>query len=369
MAWRGMRRRCVPHRCRHVDGARRRVAWGFPRREVRHVRFPELQAVHGSCWRLGIGRFAAASGHRRRDKIDRRHAPAGAAEQGGRLRLRQLFMGQAGQRAHLRVLRERRQGDLLGTRPGPGRCGVLHPSYRVRTADLGRPRPGDAGPHRRADALRRRQRPLRGGVLGRGVRADRQRDARARSRQRRVLRLRPGVARDLVHVCAAGTHVRQQQPARQLQHVSRKHVGRAAAQHRRAGRHGPARGLRALRLHPVVRPERRRQQSAHAAPAAGSEPPRRDDPDLQPAVRTRLGALHQSAGTGGDGDRPVDPDQRRVLPGPRRQRSVCDPRHRQGAAGARRPRPYLGPGARAGRRFHRDAHPRIRRLRRVPACQ
>ncbi len=155
---------------------------------------------------------------------------------------------------------------------------------------------------------------------------------RARSEVGRLLRLGPRLARSLVHVPAVGAHVRQQQPARQLQHVPREHVGGAAADHRRAGRHREARRLRAHRLHVVLRPERRRQQPAHAASAAGHARARRADHHLQSAARARPRALHQSAVAVRDADAVGDADQHAVSPAQSRRRHRGADGHVQGPA-------------------------------------
>ena len=66
-------------------------------------------------------------------------------------------------------------------------------------------------------------------------------------------------------------------------------------EHRRPGRHGRPGRLRGDRLHFLLRAERRHEQPAHAAPAAGSAQARGADRHLQSAARARPGALHQPA--------------------------------------------------------------------------
>ena len=66
----------------------------------------------------------------------------------------------------------------------------------------------------------------------------------ARSEVRRLLFLRPGQPRNLLSIRAVRPALRQQQPARQLQHVPRDDIGGAEEGHRRRRRHGRVRRLR-----------------------------------------------------------------------------------------------------------------------------
>ena len=114
---------------------------------------------------------------------------------------------------------------------------LLRQAYRQRTARLERLRPGAAGPPDPSDALRRRDRSLRSLRMGRSVPRHRIPAQVARSEIRHLLFLRPRQPRDLLSLCPVRAPVRQQQPARQFQHVPRNDVGRPEEGHRRRGRH------------------------------------------------------------------------------------------------------------------------------------
>ena len=98
--------------------------------------------------------------------------PAAQAEQAGRLRLRQLRLGQAGQSAPVRILRERRQGDRLGDSPASHRAEFFaHTLTELRAwSDHELEDQGRLTAPLRYDA---RQRQVRAGRLGRGVRRNR----------------------------------------------------------------------------------------------------------------------------------------------------------------------------------------------------
>ena len=89
-------------------------------------------------------------------------------------------------------------------------------------------------------------RQLCAGRLGRGVPRDRA-GAESASIRRQVVFYASGRAslEDVLHVGAVRAALRHQQPARQLEHVPREHLGGAAGKHRRAGRHRDARRFRA----------------------------------------------------------------------------------------------------------------------------
>ena len=165
-----------------------------------------------------------------------RHAEA--AEQAQRLHVRLLLLGQAGRLSRVRVLRERRQGHALGIDEPPLHPGFLRQAHRQRTAHLERLRPGAAGPTDPSHALRRRDRPLRPLRMGGSVsrRSDPATQV-ARSEIRHLLFVRPRQPRDVLPLRPVRAPVRQQQSARQLQHVPRDHVGRPEEGHRRRRRH------------------------------------------------------------------------------------------------------------------------------------
>lgn len=60
----------------------------------------------------------------------------------------------------------------------------------------------------------------------------------SRSQAGRFLYVRARCARNVLHVPAVRAHVRAQQPARQFEHVPRKHLRWSAGEHRRASGHG-----------------------------------------------------------------------------------------------------------------------------------
>ncbi len=119
---------------------------------------------------------------------------------------------------------------------------ALHPrflrqAHRQRTAQLERLRPRAAGPPDPSDALRRRDRSLRSLRMGRSVPGHRIPAQVARSEIRHLLLLRPRQPRDILPLRPVRAPVRQQQPARQLEHVPRNDVGRPEEGHRRRCRH------------------------------------------------------------------------------------------------------------------------------------
>ena len=149
---------------------------------------------------------------------------------------------------------------------------LLRRPHARRTAYLERPRPRSRRPPHRAAALRPADRPLRRVQLGGSLRRHRRRaqgPARRRPEVGGVLRLGPRQPREQLHVPVDGTPLRQQQPARQLEHVPRKHLCGPSEDHRRSCRHRHPRRLRAHRRHLLLRAERRREQPAHAPPVAG----------------------------------------------------------------------------------------------------
>ena len=128
-----------------------------------------------------------------------------------------------------------------------------------RAARLDRPRPREAGPAHPSPALRPRDRPLRRDHLGGGLRRDRRRAARGSTRSPPSSTPRAGRAsRPPTSTRSSRRLYGTQQPARQLEHVPRDDERRAEEGHRRR-RSGTCMldGLRACRLHPVLRPEHR----------------------------------------------------------------------------------------------------------------
>ncbi len=152
---------------------------------------------------------------------------AGAPEQAARLHVHIVLLGEARRLSPVRILRERRQGHPLGADDPPLHAGILRQTHGDRAQGLQGLRPRTGRPADPSDALRRRYGPLRSVRLGRGVCRDRRRAQDARSEVRDLLRVRPRQPRDVVSLRPVCAPVRQQQPARQLQHVPRDDLGRA----------------------------------------------------------------------------------------------------------------------------------------------
>ena len=159
--------------------------------------------------------------------------------------------------------------------------------------------------------------------------------------------------------------LRQQQPARQLEHVPRDHLRGPPRQHRPSRRHRHPRRLRQIRLHHVLRPEPRQQLAPHAPPAPGSQPPRRPHHHLQPPARTRPRALPQPAIPHRNADRPPNAHQLAIPPGQDRRRPRRPHRHLQGRARLARRSRRRRPPRPARRSLHRRTHHRLRNLRRL----
>jgi hypothetical protein len=122
-----------------------------------------------------------------------------------------------------------------------------------------------------------------------------------------VLRQRSRESGDELSLAALRASLWHQQSARQLEHVPRIHLGGAAREHRRLGRHGDAARLRSDRSHPLSGAQPRHVRAAYPASVAGRRPPRREDHRVQPSARARTGAVPEPAIAQGDGDRPPDP--------------------------------------------------------------
>ncbi len=101
-------------------------------------------------------------------------------------------------------------------------------------------------------------------------------------------------------------------------------IRRLETKPRRAGRHREARGFRKDRLHPVLRPECRVEQPAHASRTTALRQTGRSDHHLQSAARTRPRRIYQSAVADPNGDGFVDQHQHAVLSIARRQRHRGD---------------------------------------------
>ena len=135
-----------------------------------------------------------------------------------------------------------------------------------------------------------------------------------------LLLLRPREPRDVLSLCAVRAAVRQQQPARQLEHVPRDHVGRAQeGDRRRASALSCSRTSRtATRCSSSARTPGRTARAScircRRRPSAAS----RSSPSIRCA--RRAWRLHQSAEPGRDADRQGDPDQHAVSPGQGRRR-------------------------------------------------
>ena len=89
----------------------------------------QILRVHPSCRRLGLGAFARPQPGARA-RAAQRHADPAASEQAGRVCLRQLLLGQAGEAPPVRVLRGRRQGDNLGDHQPSMHAGILRGTHR-----------------------------------------------------------------------------------------------------------------------------------------------------------------------------------------------------------------------------------------------
>ena len=325
-----------------------------PSAEVHHLR--------SSRGRLGFcGLVTAQSDARAR--AGERYACSAAPKQTGRLCMRELRLGEAGQAAAVRVLRGRRQGDHLGDHQPPLSAILLRRAYGHRAGIMDRPCPGRARAPYPSAAVRRGERQIRAGSVGGRRRGDRRGAQETRAEIGGVLLFRPRLAGSFLHVCAVRPHVWDQQPARQLQHVPREHIVRTAAEHRRTGRHCDARRLRAHRMSNVLRPQFRRQQPAYSASAARMRQARCAADRLQSAARARLRAVRQSAEPGGDAVRRLDPAQFRVPSGHCRWRQGRDHGNLQGRARARRCGQSGRARTRARCRLHRRTHPRLRCLR------
>ena len=208
-------------------------------------------------------------------------------------RVRQLRLGQAGRAASVRILRERRQGDGLGDHRQARDARVLRSSTRSTELEtLARPRPRGGRAADRADALGRRHRQI--SCRSAGSEAFAEIGARAaRLDPKRVVFYTSGRAslETSLHVPAVRAHVRHATTCR----TARTCATRARRWRCRRAIGVPvgtviARRLRADRLHLLLRPERRHEQPAHAASAAGRAQARRADHHLQSAARARAGA-------------------------------------------------------------------------------
>ena len=157
--------------------------------------------------------------------------------------LRELLLREAGPSEALRVLRERRQGHGVGDHRQALHARISLPAHAAELETWSDHDSGGAGrlTHpMRWDAATDKYVPIDWAEAFAAIGA---RAQGARSEIGRLLHLGPRLARSLLHVPAAGAHVRQQQSARQLEHVPREHVRGAARDDRRAGRHREARGL------------------------------------------------------------------------------------------------------------------------------
>ncbi len=197
--------------------------------------------------------------------------------------------------------------------------------------------------------------PLRADLLGRRVHPGRRSTARPRQPRRSgLLHLGSHLQRGRLLLPALRPRVRDQQPARLLQHVPRVDLGRARRgdRHRQGQRQPPGR--------PGGRADRRRgaepghQPPADAVRAGGGQEERRPDPGDQPAQGSRAGQVQQP------------PEAGRA----RRPRYVAG-RPAPPGAGQRRPRALPGdrfPPARLGQhrpRLRGAVHRRVRCLGRA----
>jgi hypothetical protein len=119
-----------------------------------------------------------------------------------RLHVRLLLVGQARGLSSLRILRERREGDVMGAddprcRPQFFARHTLTELLSWKDHDL-----EQAGRSHSPAALQSRKRPLRAMPVGRGVRCDRGRTQGARSQVGSFLRVWPRQPRDVVSLCA-----------------------------------------------------------------------------------------------------------------------------------------------------------------------
>ena len=201
--------------------------------------------------------------------------------------MRELRLGKAGQAASARVLRERRKGDGLGDHVATRRPAFFDKhtlSELEQWPDHDLEEQGRLTHPMRWDAASDKYVPVSWAEafeeIGRELRA-------LDPHQVDLLHLGPRVARDELHVPTVRAHVRQQQHARQFEHVSRELVGGASREHRRIGRHRDSVRLRKHRLHFLHRPERRHVVAAPAARSPGCRRSRREDRHLQPAARAR----------------------------------------------------------------------------------
>ena len=213
-------------------------------------------------------------------------------------------------------------------------------------------------------ALRCRDRQICGVQLGRGVRRDRRGATSARSQVGGLLFVGAHQPRGVVYVRADGANVRQPEPARQLEHVSRIDLGRAEGGDRRAGRHDAARGFRPYRRDLLLRPECRVERAAHAPQSARLPQARRRDHHLQSAARARARTLHRSAESDRDGDARRDDDLDPISPGQGGRRHRRDDGDRQVSDRMERRRDRRRRAFGARRRFHQPAQHRLRCLRR-----
>ena len=111
-------------------------------REERHE--GRVRCLHRARRWLGFGEEPRSPRHARRQS-DQRRPDADASEQAARICLPELCLGEAGEAAPVRVLRERRQGDDLGADAEPRHAGLLRTSQPARTGVVGRPRSGSSG--------------------------------------------------------------------------------------------------------------------------------------------------------------------------------------------------------------------------------
>ena len=187
------------------------------------------------------------------------------------LHVRVLLLGQAGRSPHLRILRERRQGDALGADQPSAARRTSSPSTRVTElrgwTDYDLEQQGRLTHPLRYD---RRHRPLRALRLGGGVSRRSAQQLRALDPKSTVFYASGRASLETVlSLRAVRAALRPQQPARQLQHVPRDHLGGAEEDDRRRRRHRGARGFRPMRRDLLLRPEHRLQQPALPASAAG----------------------------------------------------------------------------------------------------
>ena len=189
--------------------------------------------------------------------VTRRARRIEAAEQAQGRDVRIVRLAQTGQLFGVRVLRERREGDLVGADQGSLHARLLfrRRPYSDRIARMVGSRAGEIRPPDPPDEIRCRVGSVCPDRLGRSLRPDRRDTTRPAARRRGVLRFRPCGAGGFLSLRAVGARVWQQQSAAKLEHVPRDDFGRAHQGDRVSGRHRYLRRSGRNRLLFLFRPE------------------------------------------------------------------------------------------------------------------